>query len=153
MVLAVLRELEGLVAAADVILLVATGTYRGNTVAELESMLGVDLLIRGEVVNHDARDADSLAWCGTFGAGVPVWLNRRWVEADGRITTGFVEPVFFAGFSGGPKLVAPGRAALETVLTLSDAVGRLVRLRAATVRSTLLLDAETLLRRRRIIGY
>ena len=38
-----------------------------------------------------------------------------------RITTGFVEPHFFAGFSGGPKLVAPGLAGLETVLTLHDA--------------------------------
>ena len=48
-------------------------------------------------------------------------LNRQWVEADLRITTGFVEPHFFAGFSGGPKLVAPGLAGLETVLTLHDA--------------------------------
>ena len=39
---------------------------------------------------------------------VPVSLAREWVEADVRITTGFVEPHFFAGFSGGPKMVAPG---------------------------------------------
>ena len=50
--------------------------------------------------------------------GVPVALNREWVDADVRITTGFVEPHFFAGFSGGPKMVAPGLAALETVLEL-----------------------------------
>ena len=61
------------------------------------------------------------AWCGVYGDGVPVWLNRHWVDADVRITTGFVEPHFFAGFSGGPKLVAPGLAGLETVLTLHDA--------------------------------
>lgn len=121
MVLALLRELEGSVRDADFTVLVATGTHRGNTPAELEAMLGADLLARVEVVNHDARDADSLVWCGTFGADVPVWLNRRWVEADVRITTGFVEPHFFAGFSGGPKLVAPGLAALDTVLTLHDA--------------------------------
>jgi lactate racemase len=60
-------------------------------------------------------------WCGEFGDGVPVWLNKHWLDADVRITTGFVEPHFFAGFSGGPKLVAPGLAALETVLTLHDA--------------------------------
>jgi nickel-dependent lactate racemase len=58
---------------------------------------------------------------GELGRGVPVWLNREWAEADVRITTGFVEPHFFAGFSGGPKLVAPGLAGLETVLTLHDA--------------------------------
>ena len=54
---------------------------------------------------------------------MPVWLNRAWVEADVRITTGFVEPHFFAGFSGGPKLVAPGLAGLETILTLHDGRG------------------------------
>jgi nickel-dependent lactate racemase len=83
-------------------------------------MLG-DLVDRVAVVNHDARDHAALTWCGTHGAGVPVWLNRQWVEADVRITTGFVEPHFFAGFSGGPKLVAPGLAGLETVLVLHDA--------------------------------
>jgi len=62
-----------------------------------------------------------LAPWGTFGRDVPVWLHREWSEADVRITTGFVEPHFFAGFSGGPKLVAPGLAALETVLVLHDA--------------------------------
>ncbi len=41
---------------------------------------------------------------------VPIWLNRHWLDADVRITTGFVEPHFFAGFSGGPKMVAPGLA-------------------------------------------
>ena len=58
---------------------------------------------------------------GRFGADVPVWLNSLWAEADLRITTGFVEPHFFAGFSGGPKLVAPGLAGLETTLVLHDA--------------------------------
>jgi nickel-dependent lactate racemase len=48
-------------------------------------------------------------------------LNREWLAADVRITTGFVEPHFFAGFSGGPKMVAPGLAGLETVLILHDA--------------------------------
>src|SRR6201999_2815675 len=48
-------------------------------------------------------------------------LNRLWLEADVRITTGFVEPHFFAGFSGGPKLVAPGLAGLDTVLVLHNA--------------------------------
>ena len=52
---------------------------------------------------------------------MPVFLNRAWMDADIRITTGFVEPHFFAGFSGGPKMVAPGLAGLETVLVLHDA--------------------------------
>ena len=47
--------------------------------------------------------------------------NRDWLDADVRITTGFVEPHFFAGFSGGPKMVAPGLAGLATMLVLHDA--------------------------------
>ena len=84
-------------------------------------MLGDEVVDSVRIVNHDARDDASLVWVGRLGADVPVWLNREWLEADVRITTGFVEPHFFAGFSGGPKMVAPGLAGLETVLTLHDA--------------------------------
>jgi nickel-dependent lactate racemase len=84
-------------------------------------MLGDAVVDAVAVVNHDARDEPGLAWMGRPGDDVPVWLNRRWVDADVRITTGFVEPHFFAGFSGGPKMVAPGLAGLETTLTLHDA--------------------------------
>jgi nickel-dependent lactate racemase len=121
MIPAVLAELEGTIDLADVVILVATGTHRGNTEAELRAMLGGDLFDRVRVVNHDARDRDSLVFLGEHGNGVPVWLNRLWVDADVRITTGFVEPHFFAGFSGGPKMVAPGLAGLDTTLVLHDA--------------------------------
>ena len=109
------------VSPADVTILVATGTHRANTREELEVMLGADILERYAVVNHNSRDAASLAFAGTTSAGVPIWLNRRWLDATLRITTGFVEPHFFAGFSGGPKMVAPGLAGLETTLVLHDA--------------------------------
>ena len=48
--------------------------------------------------------------------GVPILLDRRYVAADLRIVTGFVEPHFFAGWSGGPKAVCPGLAATSTIL-------------------------------------
>jgi nickel-dependent lactate racemase len=121
MVEALLAELEGISTPDDFVLLVATGTHRGNTDAELREMLGDEIVETMRIVNHDARDDASLTWVGTHGNGVPVWLNTEWVEADVKITTGFVEPHFFAGFSGGPKLVAPGLAGLDTVLTLHDA--------------------------------
>ena len=105
----------------DVTILIATGTHRANTRDELVAMLGADIVERYAVVNHDGRDEASLAFAGTTGSGVPIWLNRRWLDATVRITTGFVEPHFFAGFSGGPKMVAPGLAGLETVLVLHDA--------------------------------
>ena len=86
-------------------------------------MLGRDILDRYRVVNHDSRDRLH-AGPGRHERprASPVLLNREWLAADVRITTGFVEPHFFAGFSGGPKMVAPGLAGLETVMTLHDAV-------------------------------
>jgi len=121
MIPAVLDELDGIVRPDDVTVLVATGTHRANTRDELVEMFGAQTVDRVRIVNHDARDDSTLQWVGTFGAGVPVWLNREWCAADVKITTGFVEPHFFAGFSGGPKMVAPGLAGLDTVLTLHDA--------------------------------
>ncbi len=106
---------------ADVVILVATGTHRANTKAELERMLGREIVARYRVVNHDARDSASLLSAGETSRGVPILLNREWLEADFRITTGFVEPHFFAGFSGGPKMVAPGLAGLATTMVLHDA--------------------------------
>jgi nickel-dependent lactate racemase len=121
MIRALIDELAGIVTQADLTVLVATGTHRGNTAAELREMLGDELAASLRIINHDARDPGMLTWCGRHGDDVPVWLNRHWMAADARITTGFVEPHFFAGFSGGPKLVAPGLAGLETTLTLHDA--------------------------------
>src|SRR3954470_10448858 len=121
MIPAVLEELDGIVDLDDVVVLVATGTHRANTEAELRAMFGDAVVDTVRIVNHDSRAGDTHRWMGTFGDGVPVWLNEEWVDADARITTGFVEPHFFAGFSGGPKMVAPGLAALDTVLVLHDA--------------------------------
>jgi nickel-dependent lactate racemase len=121
MIPALLDELDGIVRPDDIVVLVATGTHRPNTPAELEAMLGADVLDRVRVVNHDARDPATLRRVGRFAGDVPVSLHHEWVDADVRITTGFVEPHFFAGFSGGPKLVAPGLAGLDTVLALHNA--------------------------------
>jgi nickel-dependent lactate racemase len=105
----------------DVTILIATGTHRGNSDQEIERMLGREILGRYNVINHDSRNPSTLARVGTTSTGVQVYLNRRFLEADVRITTGFVEPHFFAGFSGGPKMVAPGLAGIDTVMTLHDA--------------------------------
>jgi nickel-dependent lactate racemase len=118
---AILEELSDRIRLEDIVVLVATGTHRANTPAELETMFGSEVIGKVSIENHDAFDAEGLRWVGTLGAGVPVSLCRRWLEADIRITTGFVEPHFFAGFSGGPKMVAPGLAAIDTVLVLHDA--------------------------------
>jgi len=120
MIGAILEHLGPRARPDDVVILVATGTHRANTPDELLAMFGPEVIGHCRVVNHDARDRASLVDLGRVG-DVPVLLNREWVEADVRITTGFVEPHFFAGFSGGPKMVAPGLAGLDTVLALHDA--------------------------------
>lgn len=118
---ALLEQLADTVDLANVTLLIATGTHRGNTPDELVEMFGQEVVDSVRIVNHDARDSSTLRYCGTAGANVPVWINSEWMDADFRITTGFVEPHFFAGFSGGPKMIAPGLAGLETVMVLHDA--------------------------------
>lgn len=117
---ALLSEMPG-VRMQDVTIFIATGTHRANTSAEIERMLGREIARSCRVVCHNARDSASLVHVGDTTTGVPVLLNREWVESDFKITTGFVEPHFFAGFSGGPKMVAPGLAGLETVMHLHDA--------------------------------
>lgn len=105
----------------NITILVATGTHRANTHAELVEMLGEDVVNNYAVLNHNGFDEDSLESIGSTESGFQVRLNRRWVESDVRITTGFVEPHFFAGFSGGPKMVAPGLAGFPTIMRLHDA--------------------------------
>jgi nickel-dependent lactate racemase len=117
MLTAIGDAMDGIIRPEDVVVLIATGTHTPSTDEQRREMLGDEILARWRVVDHDARDQASLRNVGSID-GTPVWLNRHWVEADVRITTGFVEPHFFAGFSGGPKMVAPGLAGLETVLEL-----------------------------------
>ena len=105
----------------QIVVLVATGTHRTNSPDELEAMLGSDVTSRYRVVNHSSFDKSGLAYAGETSGGIPIWLNRLWMESDVRITTGFVEPHFFAGFSGGPKMVAPGLAGFDTIMHLHNA--------------------------------
>ena len=101
---------------SQITLLNATGTHRGNTPAELETMLTKAVVDRYRVVNHDCHDNASLAAVGKMRSGRPALLNRNLVEADVRIITGFIEPHFFAGFSGGVKGIMPGVGGLDSIV-------------------------------------
>ncbi|MEG3594036.1 MAG: nickel-dependent lactate racemase [Chloroflexota bacterium] len=116
----ILKELSH-IPAQNVSILVATGTHRANSTDELIAMLGHDIVNNYTIINHDCFNRNTLNLTGETSDGTPIWLNKIWVEADVRITCGFVEPHFFAGFSGGPKMVAPGLAGFDTIMALHNA--------------------------------
>jgi nickel-dependent lactate racemase len=102
---------------ADITLLNALGTHRPQTEAELRTLLGGAVVDNYVCRQHDAwADADLVSF-GETSRGHPVRLNRYYTEADVRILTGFIEPHFFAGYSGGPKGVLPSIAGFESVLS------------------------------------
>ena len=111
-----LAELEAAgVVRGDITLLNALGTHRPQTDAELRQMLGENIVNNYRCRQHDANDAGNLVSLGQTSLGHPVRINRQFLEADVRILTGFIEPHFFAGFSGGPKGVLPSIAGAESV--------------------------------------
>ena len=84
-------------------------------------MLGHEIVDSGcKIINHNAFDDTELAFLGHTSNHIPIFLNRKWVACDVKITTGFVEPHFFAGFSGGPKMIAPGLAGFRTIMELHN---------------------------------
>lgn len=94
----------------------ALGTHRPAPREELAELLGEEIVADYCIVQHDCRDKGTMKGVGRLSTGTELWLNAEYVEAGLRITTGFIEPHFFAGFSGGPKLVMPGVASLENVM-------------------------------------
>lgn len=94
----------------------ALGTHRPQTEEELVEMLGEEVVRRYRIVQHDAWDDAALVEIARNRAGNPVRVNRAYVEASVRVLTGFIEPHFFAGFSGGPKAVLPGIADIGAIL-------------------------------------
>jgi nickel-dependent lactate racemase len=99
-----------------IVLVNALGAHRPQTEAELAEMLGDTVVQRYRVVQHNAEDGAQLVEVARNHAGRPVHVNRTYTQATVRILTGFIEPHFFAGFSGGPKAVLPGIADLEAIL-------------------------------------
>lgn len=98
-----------------------TGTHRDQTEEEFVQMLGKSVVDSVRVINHHCHNKDELLKVGHSQFGCDVYLNKEYVEADFRIVTGFIEPHFFAGFSGGPKGIMPGIAGIETILTFHNA--------------------------------
>jgi nickel-dependent lactate racemase len=100
----------------------ALGTHRPNTEAELRSILGDPIVEKHRIVQNNAFDRTTQMLVGRCKRGHEVWLNREFMECDVKILTGFIEPHFFAGFSGGYKAIMPGMAGQWTVLRNHDAI-------------------------------
>ncbi|HPP51910.1 MAG TPA: nickel-dependent lactate racemase [Thermoguttaceae bacterium] len=112
----ILRTLEENGIGRDrILILVATGLHRPNLGDELVEMVGPEIAAQYRIENHHGQDRNEHVFLGRSPRGVPVWIDRRYVEADLKITTGLIEPHFMAGFSGGRKLICPGLAHLDTV--------------------------------------
>ena len=101
----ILAELEEKVPRNNITIIVAVGLHQTLDEQELVRKLGRNIVKSYNVVNHDVNQCINI---GRTSRGTPVDINARVVEADFRISTGFIEPHWFAGFSGGRKSIAPG---------------------------------------------
>jgi nickel-dependent lactate racemase len=101
---------------AEITILIATGCHRNTTRQELVDKFGPEIVESETIVVHNCDDMENLCLLGILPSGGPCWVNRLAVETDLLIAEGFIEPHFFAGYSGGRKSVLPGVAGRETVL-------------------------------------
>ena len=113
---AMLREIRSTNPKAKITILIATGCHRGTTKQELVDKFGAEIVENEKIVIHDCDDRKNLVNIGKLPSGGDCEINRLAVEADLLISEGFIEPHFFAGFSGGRKSVLPGIAGRTTVL-------------------------------------
>ncbi|MDH5781654.1 MAG: nickel-dependent lactate racemase [Dehalococcoidia bacterium] len=101
----ILAELEEKVPRENITIIIALGLHPPLNKDEIIKLLGRDIVENYNVVNHDVNQC---VYIGTTSRGTPVDINTKVLEADFRISTGYIEPHFFAGFSGGRKSIAPG---------------------------------------------
>ena len=101
---------------ADITILIATGCHRGTTRDELVDKFGQEIVDNEKIYIHDCTETEMLTNIGTLPSGSACQVNKLAAEADLLVAEGFIEPHFFAGFSGGRKSVLPGIAGRTTVL-------------------------------------
>ena len=111
-----LREIRKGNPSADITFLIATGCHRDITREELTEKFGESIVQNEKIYVHNCDDNEMMINLGTLPSGGNLIVNRLAAEADLLLAEGFIEPHFFAGFSGGRKSVLPGIASRETVL-------------------------------------
>ena len=100
---------------AELTILIATGCHRGTTKEELIEKFGAEIVESERIVIHDCTAEEDMVTIGTLPSGGELRIHRLAKDADLLISEGFIEPHFFAGFSGGRKSVLPGIASQATV--------------------------------------
>lgn len=100
---------------ADITILIATGLHRETTRDEQIRMFGQEIVEREKIVVNRAFQTEEFVSMGTLPSGAGFYVNRLAAECDLLVTEGFIEPHFFAGFSGGRKSILPGICSAETV--------------------------------------
>lgn len=98
----------------DITLLVATGCHRGSFDEELRAKLGDEIFENEKILVHDCMSPYNVE-IGILPSGAPLVINKIATDADLLVSEGFIEPHFFAGFSGGRKSVLPGICDRATV--------------------------------------
>lgn len=112
----ILRTLEASgIPRSGITILVATGLHRPNVGDELVELVGEFVATNYRCENHHGKASGEHDYLGTTPRGVPMWIDKRYTQAELKITTGLIEPHLMAGYSGGRKLICPGIAGLETV--------------------------------------
>jgi len=100
---------------SGILILVGTGLHRASTKEEKLEMLGEDIVQNYRIIDHNAQRRHEHEFLGETSGGVPMWIDRRYLEADVKILTGLIEPHFMAGWSGGRKSICPAITATETI--------------------------------------
>ena len=95
-------------------ILIATGMHRPNEGKELEYLVGKEIMEKYTIINHSCEKREDLRTIDSI-EGVPIEINRHYLEADLKILTGLIEPHFYAGYSGGRKSILPGISSFETM--------------------------------------
>ncbi|MGI6109207.1 MAG: nickel-dependent lactate racemase [Eubacteriaceae bacterium] len=112
----ILKELREGNPDIDITLLIATGFHRPTTREELVGKLGEEIVDNEKIVVHDSQDDDANVELGILPSGAPLVIDKVAANADLIVSEGFIEPHFFAGFSGGRKSILPGVCSKTTVL-------------------------------------
>ena len=110
-----LREIRAGNPQADITILIATGLHRPTTEAEQRRMFGDAIVDHEKIVVNEAFKDEDFSYVRTLPSGAELWVNKVALDCDLLITEGFIEPHFFAGFSGGRKSILPGICNAATV--------------------------------------